>query len=63
MIYEPEAETMGREQLRALQVGRLQALVGYVKERVPLFRERLADVEPGDLASPEDVRRLSLIHI
>ena len=60
MIFEPEAETMGREQLRALQTGRLQALVGYVKERVPLYRERLGGVEPGDLASPEDVRRLPL---
>ena len=25
---------------------------------MPLYRERLADVEPGDLASPDDVRRL-----
>jgi phenylacetate-CoA ligase len=58
VIFEPEAETMGREQLRALQTGRLQALAAYVKERVPLYRERLADVEPGDLASPEDLRRL-----
>ena len=44
--------------MRVLQTGRLQALAGYVKERVPLYRERLADVEPGDLAAPEDVRRL-----
>ena len=58
VIFEPEAETMGREQLRALQTGRLQALAGYVKERVPLYAERLAGVEPGDISSPEDVRRL-----
>jgi phenylacetate-CoA ligase len=58
VIFEPESETMGREQLRALQTGRLQALLAYVKERVPLYRERLADVEPGDIASAEDVRRL-----
>ena len=58
VIFEPEAETMPREQLRVLQARRLQALVGYVKDRVPLYRERLADVEPGDLASPEDLQRL-----
>jgi phenylacetate-CoA ligase len=49
---------MTREQLRSLQTGRLQALVGYVKERVPLYRARLAGVEPGDLESPDDLRRL-----
>ena len=58
MIFEPEAETMTREQLRALQTGRLQALVGYVKECVPLYRERLAAVEPAELASPDDLRYL-----
>jgi phenylacetate-CoA ligase len=58
VIYEPEAETMTREQLRVLQTGRLQALLGYVRERVPLYRERLAAVEPGDLASTDDVRNL-----
>jgi phenylacetate-CoA ligase len=60
VIFEPEAESMPREQLRVLQTGRLQALVGYVKERVPLYRERLSDVEPGDIASPDDLRRLPL---
>ena len=58
MIFEPEAETLPRERLRRLQRERLQALVHYVKERVPLYRERLADVDPGDVASVDDVRRL-----
>jgi phenylacetate-CoA ligase len=58
MIYEPEAEALPRERLRALQTDRLRSLVAYVKERVPLYRERLADVEPGDVASLEELRRL-----
>ena len=58
MIFEPELETLPREQLRALQSERLRLLVGYVKERVPLYRARLADVEPGDIASVDDLRRL-----
>jgi phenylacetate-CoA ligase len=58
VIFEPELETLPREQLRALQTERLQALVAYVKERVPLYRERLGDVEPGDIASVDDLRTL-----
>jgi phenylacetate-CoA ligase len=58
LIFEPDVETLPREQLRALQRERLASLVGYVKERVPLYRERLAGVEPGDIVSVEDLRRL-----
>ena len=59
MIFESELETLPREQLRALQSERLRSLLGYVKERVPLYRARLTDVEPGDIASVDDLRRLS----
>ena len=58
MIFEPELETLQHEQLRALQAGRLRTLVAYVKERVPLYRERLVDIEPDDIASVDDLRSL-----
>jgi phenylacetate-CoA ligase len=58
MIFEPELETLPRDRLRALQTGRLRALVAYVKARVPLYAERLADVEPSDLASVDDLHTL-----
>ena len=58
MIFEPELETLPLEQLRALQVERLRALVAYVKEGVPLYRERLAGVDPRQLASLDDLRDL-----
>jgi phenylacetate-CoA ligase len=58
VIFEPEWESLPREQLRALQTDRLRALVAYVKARVPLYRERLAGVGPDDIASLEDLRRL-----
>src|SRR5439155_3785495 len=58
VIFEPELETLPREQLRGLQLERLRSLVAYVKEGVPLYRERLADVEPSDIASVADLRRL-----
>jgi phenylacetate-CoA ligase len=58
MIFELELETLPRESLRALQLERLRALIATVKERVPLYRDRLAGVEPGDIRSVEDVRHL-----
>jgi phenylacetate-CoA ligase len=58
VIFEPELETLPRDRLRALQTERLRALVAYVKERVPLYRERLAGLEPTDFASVDDLRRL-----
>ena len=58
VIFEPELETLPREQLRDLQADRLRALIGYVRERVPLYRERLADVEAGDIASIDDLAGL-----
>jgi phenylacetate-CoA ligase len=62
VIFEPELGTMPRERLRAVQTERLRALVTYVKERVPLYRERLADIEPGDIASLDDLRHLPFTH-
>ena len=58
MIYEPEAETLPREWLQTLQADRLRALVDYAKQRVPLYRRRLADAEPEDIASLDDLRQL-----
>ena len=50
MIFEPDAETLPRERLEALQLERLRDLVAYLRERVPLYRERLAGVEIESLA-------------
>src|SRR5207253_2802861 len=58
VIYEPEAETLPRERLRALQAERLRSLVDHVKQRSPLYRERLADAEPADISSLDDLRQL-----
>jgi len=55
MIFEPELETMPRGELGALQLERLQRLVAYLRERVPLYRERLDGVQVRSL---EDLRRL-----
>jgi phenylacetate-CoA ligase len=58
VIFEPELETLPRDELHSLQTRRLRTLVAYVKERVPLYRERLAGIDPDDVASRDDLRRL-----
>jgi phenylacetate-CoA ligase len=58
VLFEPELETMPREQRADLQLGRLRTLVAGLKERVPLYRERLAEVGDGDLRTLDDLRRL-----
>lgn len=50
-------ETLPREQLRELQVARLQKIVEYAK-RVPFFAEKLAGINGGDLKSVDDIRKL-----
>jgi phenylacetate-CoA ligase len=56
VIFEPEFETMPRPELEALQLERLRRLVSFLRERVPLYRERLEDV--AEIVSLEDLRRL-----
>jgi phenylacetate-CoA ligase len=49
VVFEPEFETMPRDRLRELQAGRLRELVADVRERVPFYCERLADVRVESL--------------
>jgi phenylacetate-CoA ligase len=56
VIFDPELESMPRAELETLQLERLRRLVAYLRERVPLYRERLEPVE--GVESLEDLRRL-----
>ncbi len=56
-IWNPEYETMGREQLRELQLRRLQSTVAWVYERVPYYRDELdkSGVKPKDIKDLDDI--------
>lgn len=58
-MFNPSAEAMPLPALRALQLGRLQATVARLNERVPVYREKFAQagVTPGDLRTLDDLRR------
>ncbi|HET9014629.1 MAG TPA: phenylacetate--CoA ligase [Thermomicrobiaceae bacterium] len=59
-MFDREAETLPRDDLRRLQDERLRSIVAYAYERVPLYRERLdaAGVRPGDVRSVGDLAKL-----
>ena len=51
---------MGRENIRSLQLEKLQKQVAYVYERVDWYRTKMNEmgVKPSDITSLEDVRKL-----
>jgi phenylacetate-CoA ligase len=60
MIWDRQAECMGRGELAALQLNRLRATVRRVYDNVPFYRRRLEErgVSPEDIRSLGDIRRL-----
>ena len=53
-------ETIGREEMRRIQLGKCQKMVSYVHAKNPVYRKKLDDagVKPGEIRSLDDVRRL-----
>lgn len=58
LYWNERAETMSRDELAARQVERLRATVVRARERNALYRDSLAGIDPGDIRTPEDIRRL-----
>ncbi|MCE5249513.1 phenylacetate--CoA ligase [bacterium] len=59
-IFSPKYETISHDELRALQLRRLQDTVMKVYYRVPFYRRKMDElhVTPDDIASLDDLRRL-----
>ena len=59
-IWNPEFETLPREQMSDLQAERLKKIVAYAGERVPFYKNKLAEarVSADDLRSLDDLKRL-----
>ena len=53
-------ETIGRDEMRRIQLGKLQKTVGYVYGKNAVYRKRLdeANVKPGDIKSLDDISKL-----
>ncbi len=59
-LFDPAAETMSRESLRALQLARLKEMVGRAHARVPHYRRSLdlAGIRPDAIRTLDDLERL-----
>ncbi len=60
MYWEPENETMGREELEQLQLERLQSTLSRVYMNVPFYRKKFDEtgIDPDDFRSLTDLRKL-----
>lgn len=60
MYYQPDIETMSREDLEALQLERLQSLVKRVYQKIPFYKESFdkAGINPEDIKSLADLTKL-----
>ena len=60
MIWQPEFETLPRDELEALQLFNLKRTVRRVYQNVPFYRKKMDDmgVKPEDIRTLEDVRHL-----
>lgn len=60
MYYQPDIETMSREDLEALQLERLQALVKRVYQKIPFYKESFdkAGINHEDIKSLADLTKL-----
>ena len=61
--YQPEIETMPREELRKLQSERLVAQVKHVYENVPYYRDMMdkKGVKPEDIHGVDDLHKLPML--
>ncbi len=58
MIWDVRNECMSVDEREAIQVKRLRAMIGRVKATVPFYHRVLADIDPADIESLDDLPRL-----
>lgn len=57
-FFNPEMETLPREELEKLQLARLRRTLRFLKNSKSKLKEKYKDIEPEDLKSLEDLRHL-----
>ena len=60
MFWNEKIETMPREEMRALQLERLQQTVKNTYERVPFYKKKFDEIglKPEDIKTLEDIRKI-----
>lgn len=59
--WNPFTETLPRESIRAIQLRNLRRLLAFSQTHSILYQDRLKDINPEDIRTIEDVRRIPLL--
>jgi phenylacetate-CoA ligase len=59
--WNPYLETLPRDQLIEIELERFRQILSYSKSHSVFYKQRYADIDPRDIRSVEDVRKLPLI--
>jgi phenylacetate-CoA ligase len=61
-IWNPEIETMSRDNLKELQLEKLKKCVAYVYERIPHYKNKMDSMglKPSDIKTLEDIKKLPM---
>jgi phenylacetate-CoA ligase len=59
--WNPWLETMPREKLAEIELKNFRRYLAYAKEHSALYRHRLRDINPEDIKTGQDVRRVPLL--
>jgi phenylacetate-CoA ligase len=60
-FWNPYVETLSRDEILRVQLKSLRRLISYVKLNSDFYRENYRDIEPEDIVTMDDVRKLPLI--
>ncbi len=60
-MYQPRLETMEREEIERVQLERLKNTIRHIKENNSFYWEHLQKVEPEDIKSLEDLKKLPFL--
>lgn len=60
-MYEPDVETMDREELEKLQLSRLRAIVSHIAGKNPKYYEKIGKIRPQDIKTLADLRKLPFL--
>jgi len=60
-FWNPYVETLSRDEILRVQLKSLRRLISYAKLNSDFYRENYRDIEPEDIVTMEDVRKLPLI--
>ena len=58
--WNPYLETLPREDLAAIEISYFKNILSYAKEHSRLYREKLEQIEPGDIKTLDDIKKLPL---